>query len=393
MARRWTAALIVTVLAGCDNVDWGGAHVAVVPPPPQVTDVAETTEGPVEEHLPEGPILYYVRPSGGRATLIPVAEISRDRLYPIRAAADWETYGQRFIAAHLRPGTEFTVFRRGARVGTLIVEQAGLPPEGVCPRTPRATGVLELIANAGAEPEFLAMAKSQAPAEVPRGVPEPIQPSRGMQVVSPILAERALRARGAPLPGSWQRAMAQLHPFPLEGNDVPAFASTFLVDDALEVGHDDDGYSLFLIAEPMQAGYDTTFVAFTDYPTEGKAAPRVVDYLDWDRDGQVELLLEVLGREGSWFAAMERREQGWSQALEPVCPRPRPITPDTAAQRQQTPPRQQRRPNTTSQAPARREPERAIEALPLPAPTVELSAPQRPSRTPTERPDTATRLP
>lgn len=322
------AALIVTALVGCDNVEWGGAQVAVVPPPPKAAEAVDE-ESPVAERLPDGPILYHVRAMGGRALMIPVAEIERDTLLPIRATADWERYGRLYISEHLRPESEFVLFRAGGRVGTFVLESAGVPNEEVCPRVPRATGVLELGPGAAGATEFLALSKAQAPPDVPHGPTMTVEPNDRMRLLSPILAERLLRARSAPLPGNWTRAMVQLRPFP-SGAEDPAFASTFLVDDSLGVGGDDAGYSLFLIARPVErVGYDTAYAVYTDYAVEGKAAPRVVDFLDWDRDGAPELLLEVYGTKGSWFAALDRGETGWRTVLRNPCPALRPPPPDT----------------------------------------------------------------
>lgn len=325
------AALIVTALTGCDNVEWGGARVAVVPPPPRAGEEVDE-DSPIAERLPDGPILYHVRAVGRRALMVPVAEIERDTLLPIRATADWERYGQGYISEHLQPESEFVLFRAGGRVGTFVLENAGVPSEDVCPRVPRATGVLELGPGAVGATEFLALAKAQAPPDAARGPTAVTAPNNRMQLLSPILAERLLRARGAPLPGNWTRAMAQLRPFPVAGAEDPAFASTFLVDDSLAAGSDDEGYSLFFIAQPVErVGYDTAYAVYTDYPIEGKAAPRVVDFLDWDRDGAAELLLEVYGTRGSWFAALDRAAAGWRTVLRNPCPALRPPPPDTLA--------------------------------------------------------------
>lgn len=383
-ASRWAVALIITVVAGCDNVEWGGTHVAVVPPPPKGDEPAGELGRPAAERLPEGPVLYYVRPAGGRATLVPVAEIGRESLLPIRPTADPERYARRFIAEHLREGSEFALFRSGARVGTLVLQSASLPAEGVCPRVPRGTGVLELVSDAERIPEFLALSKAQAPADAPRRATPLLEPDRRMQLLAPILAERLLRARGTPLPGNWMRAMAQLKPFPLRGAADPAFTATFLVDDTLGPGSDDVGYSLFFIGVPeTQVGYDTAYVHFTDYPTEGKAAPRLVDFLDWDRDDEVELFLEVSSTQGSWFEALDRSNAGWRRVMENPCPRPRPAAPPPAEATKAQPVPPQRRTPAPTRAP---EPEPAPRPLELPSPQIELARP--PGTRPTVRPDT-----
>lgn len=316
---RLAACLIVIAASGCDNVQWGGAELAFVPPPPKEQEAGPADEEPGEDRLPEGPLLHLVHAQGGGiGTLVPIAEISGDSLRRLEAD-DWERYGNRLIAEHYRAGDELALFRAGARVGTFIIQSAEVPPESVCPRVPRVTGIMELGPGAGDATEFLALRKTDAPAP-PQPAAAP-QPTRAMQVLAPILAERLLRARSAPLPGNWQRAMAQLTPIPIAGSEEPGFAATFLVGDTLGPGLDDAGSSLFFVATPQaQSGYEPVFAEYNDYASTGKAAPRLVDYLDWDRDGQVELLLQYYGVADTWFAAVGRAGSQWRTIFQHRCP-------------------------------------------------------------------------
>lgn len=307
---RASSVLILTTAAACDNVNWGGADFTVVPPPPRAAAPApESPTAPVttEEVLPQGPIVYYVARSPEGGVMVPVGEVMGDSLAPLRARRDPRVYAERFIAEHMRQGSEFVLFREGVRVGTLVVQSASAPAGDACVALPRATGTLELSAAAAGSPEFLALSQLYAP-QVPRRVAQSPAPTATMTFVAPILAERMIRARGASLPGNWARARAQVVPFPVTTGAEPAFASTFLVGDTLGPGLDDDGYSLFFLAVPSaaQVGWDTVYVRLVDYPAEGKAAPRVIDYLDWNRDDQVDLLLQVYGVRGSWFEAIAR---------------------------------------------------------------------------------------
>lgn len=315
-ALRLAALLMVIPIGACDNVEWGGADVAVVPPPPKAGPAETDLEA--AERLPESPILYYVTRDSARATLVPVAEVVEDGLSPLRPGDDAEAFGSRFIAAFMREGAEFTLFRRGRRAGTLIVDSASVPSSGVCRRLPRAVGHMELSGNAGGATEFLAMTRTQAPEG--RMIPgDSLEPERRMQVVGNIMAERALRARGAQLP-NWSIARRQLFPFPVSETQDPGFTATFLVDDELRVGNDDVGYSLFIVYTPQaQTGYDTAYVAYNSYTATGKAAPRTVDFLDWNRDGTPELLLEVFGTGNRWFEAVGAVDGEWRRILEDRC--------------------------------------------------------------------------
>jgi hypothetical protein len=155
---------------------------------------------------------------------------------------------------------------------------------------------------------------------------------RTMQVLAPILAEKMLRARHAELPGNWQRAMAQLKPFPVAGSQDPGYATTFLVSDSLGTGGDNIGYSLFYVGVPAQFSYDTVFVQFTDYPTQGKAAPRVIDFLDWTRDDQPELLLQVYGISDTWFETVGKKADGkWHRTFRDRCQKSANTTSDSTA--------------------------------------------------------------
>jgi len=315
-------ALMLTVVTACDNVGWGGADVAIVKPPPKASGLPASAED-LAEKLPEGPILFYVVPNEGGGTMVPVGQIVGDSLVALHAQKDVGLYAGRFIAANMRKGAEFALYRHGARVGTYVVQSATPPDANACPALPRAQGTLELSSGATQIPEFLAIAKPHAP-EIRRQLEFPTEPTRSMQVIAPILAEKMIRARHAELPGNWTRAMAQLKPFPIANNANPAFAATFLVGDELRVGSDTAGYSLFFIGLPgPQFGYDTAYVQFANYPTDGKAAPRVVDVLDWNRDGQVDLLLQVYGNTDTWFEAVGRNERGdWRRTFRDKCKSP-----------------------------------------------------------------------
>jgi hypothetical protein len=307
-------------LTACDNVRWGGADFAVVSPPPRatVTPVVDDDEEQVAR-MPTGPVLFRVQLGEAGPIVTPLAEIDGDTLVPIRAGADVETFGTRFIAEHMRQGTELVLFSNAVRVGTFVVESALLPDGQACPFTPRATGTLEVAAGVELATEMLALSRLHAP-QVLRRLDVPAEPTGRMRVVGPILAERIMRARRSPLPASWPRAMQQLRPFPYGASEV-AFAATFLVGDELGPGGNNEGHSTFFIGVPVQASFDTTFVEHTVYQQAGKRAPRVVDFLDWNRSGQVELLLEVYTVNDSWFEALGRAPNGrWRRIFDGRCP-------------------------------------------------------------------------
>jgi hypothetical protein len=319
--HKLAVALILTFTSACDNVDWGGVDVAFVPPPPRAAGDVVVTGEPGSLRMPEGPVLFHVTHAAGRATMVPVGEIVGDSMLPLSPGDEPDRFAEHFIADRMRQGAEFALYRFGVRVGTFVVQAAEPGAGGGCPGIPRATGLLELTAGAADTPEFLAIAKAHAPATRRRGA-ETLAPERRMQILGPILAERMLRTRRAQLPGNWQRAMVQLQPIPLGDRPDNAFAATFLLGDQLGLGTTGEvAWSLFFVAHPSQAGYDTAFVRFANYPADGKSAPRIVDFLDWTRDGEVEVLLQVYGTDRSWFEAVGRTGHRWRQIFQDACPR------------------------------------------------------------------------
>jgi len=317
-----TVLLIVLTLTGCDNVGWGGASVAVVPPPPKPSSAQQTEEeAEAAEALPTRPVLYYVARSGRGAMLTPVAQLDKDSLIPIRPTGAARTFAERFVAEYMRQGAEFDLFSHGARVGSFVIQTARVPEQDVCPLLPVAVGTLELGVAADSVSEFLALGKAYSPSVAKRVASAPANLER-MRFVAPILAERMLRARHAQLPGNWQIAMRQVFPFPVSGRADAGFAATFLVGDTLGPGLDNSGYGLFFLAMPTasQTGWDTVHVDFRDYSKTGKSAVRTIDYLDWTRDDQVELLLQVYGVQDTWFEAVSRDPEGrWRRVLNDRC--------------------------------------------------------------------------
>ncbi len=273
------------------------------------------------EELPQGPVLYYVARSNAGAVMVPIGEMVGDSLRLLRTTGDAGIFATRFVAANMRQGQEFALFSRGARVGTYVVQSAQVPAEPGCPIQPQALGSLELSAGGDSIREFLAVSKPHAPQITKRGEDVPNIRDR-MSIVGPILAERAIRTRGATLPGNWAAAFEQGTAFPASGRAGPGFAATFLVGDTLGPGMDNEGYSLFMIVLPSasQTGYDTTYVDYRDYAKTGKQAPRVIDYLDWTRDDQVELVMRVFGVSDSWFEVVAKGTNGkWRTTLHGRC--------------------------------------------------------------------------
>ncbi len=312
-------ALIVTTLSGCDNFEWGGSTLEIVPPP----EAPGVDRGPGEERragelgLPRGTILFHVVRNEEAARLIPVGEVSGDSLRTIRRPRDVspEAYESRFRDAVLEAGSEFTVFHRGARVGTFEVRGRG--PATAC-GAPTATGVINTVAAATDVEEFLAFRRGLAP-QVPQEYEAP-QVGGRIRTYASLVAERLILQAGLPRPRGWAGAQRDLQAITLRGESEPEMAATYLVGDNLEVGPSDPrGYSVFYLADWDSArGYNPFFVKVTNYAETGeKAAPRLIDHLDWTEDGRQSVLLQIYGSDQAWFQVLRQTgERDWESVWE-----------------------------------------------------------------------------
>jgi hypothetical protein len=82
---------------------------------------------------------------------------------------------------------------------------------------------------------------------------------------------------------------------------------------------------------PGQLSFDTVYVRLRGYAADGKAAPEMVDFMDWNRDDSPDLLLRVFGTMDTWFEAVSRDADGrWRTVFADRCERPGPVAPDSA---------------------------------------------------------------
>lgn len=311
-SRSLAVALIVTVAPACDNVRWEGTDIAVVPPPPPMGSV---TAGPMTDEaaamgLPAGRVLFHLLQSPGGMRLVPIAEVSGDSLRTLRKPAEvaQEAYSSRFRETVLPTGAQFDVFRRGANVGTFTVQAPG--PLTAC-GIPTAAGHGTVVAAAVDAPQFLAFRRGLSP-EI-KAEFNPPQMTGSIRTYASIVAERLILQAGLPRPRSWPGAQRSLEPVEVARGSNPEMAATYLVGDSLAVGPaDPQGYSLFYLAEyETRRGYEPIYSEARDYRRTGKAAPALVDYLDWNEDGQDELLLRVFGRNQAWYEVLAKDGDSW----------------------------------------------------------------------------------
>lgn len=311
------ALLILSALGACDNVQWGGVQVEFVPPPPSASNLPVQPDEQVftEFGLPRGPVLFHLKQTPTGSALIPVAEISGDSLLMLRrpGGVSPQAYEQRFRETVLPVGAQFKVYRRGAAVGTFTVQTPGTPTAcGV----PTANGNTTVVAAAADASEFLAFREGLAP-EV-RGEYSPPQINGLINTYSAIVAERLILQAGLPRPRSWPGARRALDAIEVEPGGHPEMAATYLVGDSLGVGPaDPQGYSVFYVADYETArGYSPLYSEVRDYRKTGKAAPRLIDYLNWNSSPGPETLIQVFGRDQSWYEVLAPENGRWVKVWE-----------------------------------------------------------------------------
>lgn len=309
--------LIVSALAACDNVQWGGAQIEIVPPPPasDVTALEPDEQVYTEFGLPRGPVLFHVTRTEEGALLIPVAEFSGDSLRMVRrpAGVSPQAYETRFRETVIPTGGEFRLFRRGGMVGTFIAQRPG--PVTAC-GVPTAYGNATVVAAATDATEFLGFRRGLEPSV--QGEFTPLQITGSIRTYASIVAERLILQNGLPRPRSWQGAQRDLQPIEVMPGGHPEMAATYLVGDSLAPGPaDPQGYSVFYLADYETArGYNPIYEEVHDYRSDGKISLKLVDYLDWDEDESPEVLLQVFRRSGSGYAVLGQRGEGWRKEWE-----------------------------------------------------------------------------
>jgi hypothetical protein len=312
------ALLILAMAPGCDNVTWGGSDVQIVPPPPAPGTLVLEPDAQVfaELGLPSGTVLFHIVRDTADTRLIPVAEVIRDTLRTLMrpAGVSPSAYEARFRQAVLPVGAQYDVFRRGSRVGTFLVQ--GYGPTTRC-GLPTAIGNLTTVAAAADSREFLGFRRGLAPEG--RGDYTPPQITGSIRTYASIVAERLILQAGLPRPRSWPGAQRDLQAIEIVPGAHPEMATTYLVGDALAVGPaDPNGYSVFYLADfETRRGYQPIFQQVVNYSQAGKAAPRLVDHLDWSGNEEQEILVQVYGAEQSWYEVIVRNPRGqWVKSWE-----------------------------------------------------------------------------
>lgn len=321
-ARRFSALVIVSTAYGCDNVEWGGIDVRMQEPPPAVVGAATPDTAAAEDdrigEVPDGPVLYMAERDTGGVRLIPVGAILGDSLTHFPSEREAPGYRSRFARSLLAPGSEFVLFAAGARVGSFTVQTVETD-ESFCVARPAARGIVELIAEASAVNRFLALPRDHAGARVWTSF-APAEMEREQRDATLTLPLDVLSRLGAETPANILNIRWDMQAFRPAGEDPPHFTATYLLRDRLQLERPPPtAWSLFIVGVPVQNRYETGLVWFRQVARQGKGAPRLFEQMDWTGDGQAEVLLEVLGEQHRWLAALARRGGEWSQVFEDPC--------------------------------------------------------------------------
>lgn len=323
---RWLLIVgIVTAAIGCDNVSWGGMSFSLEGPP--ADSLASPEGGPDSspadpQRIEYGPLLYAGFRQEDSATVVPVAELVEGGLHPLPAGETGLRMAAQVLRERLLPGKELALFQQGSRIGTLILSDArGTSTEYCSPRA-EASGHIELIPSAAEAQKFLALEESEG-RRLNHGSIQLLPVERSHRIAALNLGGEALNELRAQWPAALQNIRQDLQVFQPGDRQTPSIAATFLFQDQLSTGlPPDDAYALLILGEYRGTRWERTYTWYRRVGDEGKGAPRFFSKMDWDHDGQEELLLEVFGADSRWWAALDMENGRWTLDFQDPCGAP-----------------------------------------------------------------------
>jgi hypothetical protein len=249
-----------------------------------------------------------------------VGEVRGDALGALPTEEQAPGFLAHFTGSLFPPGTELILFAEGARVGRLTVSGIAVDSSTCQPRA-QVSGLVELMPGASAADRFLALSDPEARHRPLGGFR--VQPTDYAQRAGSIaLATEAIRQVGAEWPTSLVEARGDIRSFRIGEAPGPSVAATFLLRDRLAVAEPGAGaYALLVLGSAEGGSYRPAYVGFRSADL-GKAAPRYFGHLDWDGDGNTEILLDVFGARTRWFASLGQRGGAWVQTFQDPCGAP-----------------------------------------------------------------------
>ncbi len=321
--RRLPLLGIVIVATSCDNVEWGGVDVGLsslsdILVSDSTSEAAEAVESIVGDSRPIVPVLYLGHRAGGEATLVAVAEIRPDGLYPLAGPGSAEA-SRLFAVEELSPGLEFTLFSDGARVGRLTAERFSVD-QRYCRLRPQVRGPIELTPSGAAVQTFLALPTGEG-SRFAYGAYDPVVPTMDLRVTSLNTMYEVIPSVGALWPVSVLAIRQDVQMFRARPGGEPTVVATFVYADELGVGPAARGaYSVFLASDDDDGtGYRGTYVDYRLFSRDGKGSARYFDHLDVDGDGSDEIVLEVMGEDSMWLSTLGRQGESWVEEYRDPC--------------------------------------------------------------------------
>jgi hypothetical protein len=322
--RPWILGIVV-MASGCDNVSWGGIDVSLKPPDTpsavttaQVAEATEETEEPLPP-LPERPVLFLATRTGASAVLTPIGELEGGTLSALPREHEVPGFRARFAQERMAPGARFTLFAEGTRVGTFTVGSDPPTESPYCLARAQVGGTVEIVPGVTGAQRFLALAQ-RIGETFAYGDYQSHTHNYDQRVASLNMGTSLIPQVGATWPSSLLDIRRDIQVFALNGEDPPVVAVTFVYQDRLrQQAAPDNAYSLFVLGQDRGAGYRPIFFRYRQVGEQGKGAPLYLSRLDWNRDGQEEIVLDVYGEETQWFAVVGRRGNRWQTVFEDPC--------------------------------------------------------------------------
>jgi hypothetical protein len=312
-------AVILTVATGCDNVTWGGVEMELRTPQPSAEVAGAGTDSVPGEVPPRvtGPLLLAGVRDGSRATLAVAGEIHGDSLSPFpdpRYPADADR-----LAELMGVGSQWILFAEGVRVGRLVADRTDTDPEYCTPRA-SVSGMVELLPEASGAERLLALPATEGE-QREYGEYAAVTRDYDQGVATLNIAGDVIPEVGAPFPTGGVLASRQdIQAFQLQGMNGQAVAATFLNRDQLQIVPPGQGaYAVFVLGVPGAGGYQEGYSWYRAVDEDGKGAPRFFSHLDWDGDGDAEILLDVFGSNRRWHAGLSQRQGEWVRTFQHEC--------------------------------------------------------------------------
>jgi hypothetical protein len=313
---------IVSLSSGCDNVSFGGIRMSLQGPPGDTTAVAEDTVAtePAGPTVPVvGPLLFSGLRTGDSAVVFPVAVLEEGAFKALPGGDEGARWAEHMLETRLVAGARFHLFSQGVRIGSFTATGGGELTTEYCSPRAQTYGRLEILPQAMDAQRFLALEETGEALTDYRPY-EALRSQARQRVASVNMASGAITEVGARWPPDLLATRQDLQVFRLRGDDEPSVIATFLHRDWYTLSRaPDEAYSLMVLGEPEAGDYAHTFTWYRRVGDVGKAAPRFFSHLDWDGDGEDEILLEVLGEGVRWWSGLDRGVDGWQVAFEDPC--------------------------------------------------------------------------